>query len=62
MKKIKWVNKGRTFGVILAMVYVIALSTNTVQNLIVKTIDNVLEGSTIFCYQNDVNDAWWMTR
>lgn len=62
MKKIKWVNKGRTFGVILAVAYVIALSTNTVQNLIVKTMDNVLEGSTIFCYQNEVTEAWWMTR
>lgn len=62
MKKIKWVNKGRTFGVILAVAYVIALSTNTVQSLIVKTMDNVLEGSTIFCYQNEVTEAWWMTR
>ena len=62
MKKIKWVNKGRTFGVILAMAYVIALSTNTVQSLIVKTMDSVLEGSTIFCKVNNVTDAWWMTR
>ncbi|MBO5870818.1 MAG: hypothetical protein J6Q89_08725 [Clostridia bacterium] len=62
MRNIKWVNKGRTFGVILAVVYVIALSNSTVQGLIGKAMDHVVEGSTVYCYQNDVTDAWWMTR
>ena len=25
-------------------------------------IDHVLEGSTIYCYQNNISDAWWMNR
>lgn len=62
MRKIRWTNKGRTFGVILMVAYLIALSNNSVQNLIGKAMTHVLEGSTIFCYQNDVDDAWWMTR
>lgn len=62
MKNIRWTNKGRTFGVILLMIYFIALSNNSVQNLIGKAMNHIVEGSTIFVYQNDVTDAWWMTR
>ena len=62
MKKIKWVNKGRTFGVLLTLVSLIAINTTTVQSLIVKAFDYMCEGSTIYCYQNDISDAWWQTR
>ena len=62
MKRIKWVNKSRTIGVILTAVYLIALTNSHIQGLIVKAFDKLVEGSTIHCYQNDVNNAWWQGR
>lgn len=62
MKKLKWVNKGRTFGVLLMIVYMIALTNSNVQQLIVKAVDHICEGSTVYCYQENINDAWWQTR
>lgn len=62
MKNIKWVNKSRTIGIVITAVYLIALTNSTVQGLIKKAVDNIVEGSTIYCYQNDVNGAWWQNR
>lgn len=62
MKNIKWVNKSRTIGVIITVVYLIALSNSTVLGLLGEAVDHIVEGSPIFCYQNDVNDAWWQQR
>lgn len=62
MKNIKWVNKSRTIGIVITAVYLIALTNSNVQGLIKKAVDNIVEGSTIYCYQNDVNDVWWQNR
>ena len=62
MKNIKWVNKSRTIGIVITAMYLIALTNSTVQGLIEKAFDTIVEGSTIYCYQNDVNDAWWEGR
>jgi hypothetical protein len=62
MKNIKWVNKSRTIGIIVTAIYLIALTNSTVHGLIKKAVDNIVEGSTVYCYQSEINDAWWQNR
>ena len=27
-----------------------------------KVVEHITQGSTTYCYQNDVDNAWWQTR
>lgn len=30
--------------------------------IVKKVVNGIAQGSTTYCYQNDVNDAWWQNR
>ena len=52
----------RNLTIAAVLTYIMLLGNSNVQAFLGNAVNYAVEGSTTYCYQEGVEEAWWMNR